>query len=86
MGDIADMMVEGLLCEQCGGFIDGEEPGYPRNCGCEPELKKQQKAAIQKVGNRLQPKIFPCAGCNKKFRTEHGATHHYKEVHVGFGI
>lgn len=34
MGDIADMMLEGTLCEQCGTFISGGE-GYPRNCGCD---------------------------------------------------
>lgn len=32
MGDVADMMIEGYLCEQCGMVIDGEEPGYPRKC------------------------------------------------------
>jgi len=37
MGDIADAMIGGLFCEQCGGLIDGEEPGYPRNCGCDSE-------------------------------------------------
>lgn len=38
MGDIADMMLDGLLCERCGELIDGEEPGYPRCCeDCEKE-------------------------------------------------
>ena len=32
MGDIADAMLNGLLCECCGSFIDGDEPGYPRYC------------------------------------------------------
>jgi hypothetical protein len=32
MGDIAEMMIEGYLCECCGVVIDGEEPGYPRQC------------------------------------------------------
>ena len=35
MGDIADAMVEGLFCQMCGGYIDGEEPGYPRYCSAE---------------------------------------------------
>lgn len=35
MGDVAEMMLEGLLCEVCGELIDGDEPGYPRRCaGC----------------------------------------------------
>lgn len=35
MGEIADMMVNGTMCESCGDWIlkDGEEPpGYPRKC------------------------------------------------------
>ncbi len=34
MGEAADMILEGLLCEACGDVIDGEEPGYPRKCKC----------------------------------------------------
>lgn len=32
MGDIAEMIINGILCEQCGVFIDFEEIGYPRLC------------------------------------------------------
>lgn len=32
MGEIAEAMLLGLLCECCGMLIDGEEPGYPRYC------------------------------------------------------
>jgi|GEM_PF-1785760 len=32
MGDIAEMILEGVLCQVCGELIDGEEPGYPRDC------------------------------------------------------
>jgi hypothetical protein len=35
MGDIADMMLDGTLCEGCGEFLDENPPGYPRRCiGC----------------------------------------------------
>ncbi|GBG09475.1 hypothetical protein PAT3040_04121 [Paenibacillus agaridevorans] len=39
MGDIADMILEGILCKGCGSYIDdGEEPGHPRTCDdCENE-------------------------------------------------
>lgn len=33
MGEIADAMVNGFLCEKCGAVIDYDEPGYPRTCG-----------------------------------------------------
>ena len=32
MGDIADLMLDGSLCEQCGEFIDSDAPGHPRLC------------------------------------------------------
>ena len=32
MGDIAEMMLEGILCEQCGCFIDFDYVGHPRLC------------------------------------------------------
>lgn len=32
MGEIADMMINGLMCEGCGEFLDGNEPGYARYC------------------------------------------------------
>lgn len=32
LGEAADDILEGLMCQCCGALIDGEEPGYPRNC------------------------------------------------------
>lgn len=38
MGDIADDMISGFMCQYCGVFLDGQEPGYPRSCeDCEEE-------------------------------------------------
>jgi hypothetical protein len=35
MGEIADLMIEGEICEGCGCELGGEAPGYPRRCsGC----------------------------------------------------
>lgn len=31
MGEIAEMMLDGMLCERCGEYI-GEPCGYPRKC------------------------------------------------------
>lgn len=37
MGDIEDGIVEGLFCQGCCGVIDGDAPGYPRDCSdCGP--------------------------------------------------
>lgn len=32
MGEVAEAILSGLLCEACGSYVDGEEPGYPRKC------------------------------------------------------
>lgn len=40
MGDIADMMLDGTLCERCGEYIDEQQPGHPRLCsGCNDDRK-----------------------------------------------
>lgn len=40
MGEIADMVINGLLCQECGSYVDFEEPGYPRSCDdCEIESR-----------------------------------------------
>jgi hypothetical protein len=44
MGEIAEMMLNGFYCEQCGCLIDGEETGYPRKCeDCEKESKPKKR-------------------------------------------
>jgi hypothetical protein len=44
MGEIAEMTLNGLLCEGCGSYMDDhEEPGYPRrcdDCGGEDQVSK----------------------------------------------
>ena len=32
MGDIAEAMLDGTLCEACGSYIDDDASGYPRYC------------------------------------------------------
>lgn len=32
MGDLSDMILDGILCEGCGSYIDDEELGFPRKC------------------------------------------------------
>jgi hypothetical protein len=32
MGEIADMILMGFMCQQCGMPIDGDATGYPRCC------------------------------------------------------
>jgi len=54
MGEIADMMLDGTLCEGCGVFLNKNPPGYPCYCdecegpGQEPYPKKEDRFPIIK--------------------------------------
>jgi hypothetical protein len=59
MGEIADMMLDGTLCEGCGEYIDDEVPGYPRYC------------SAKCAGDRgvIPPKIKEeCPVCHKRLK------------------
>ena len=32
MGEVTEMILEGILCELCGVYIDDNPPGVPRKC------------------------------------------------------
>lgn len=40
MGDMADMMLDGTMCCNCGELLgDGDEgSGFPESCGCDAEV------------------------------------------------
>ena len=58
MGEAADDILNGVVCQCCGEWMDdildgAEEPGYPRTCdGCKPKRKRRKKAraAIAQAG------------------------------------
>lgn len=57
MGEIAEMMLDGTMCQDCGCFVDEppddvepdyvlpDGPGYPRSCrDCKREMRQLQQA------------------------------------------
>lgn len=32
MGEVADLVIDGILCQLCGTLVDGSATGYPRSC------------------------------------------------------
>ncbi|WP_169736931.1 hypothetical protein [Sporolactobacillus terrae] len=53
MGEIAEMMLNGFYCEQCGCLIDGEETGYPRLCeDCAEEERPHKRKRNRKKAKR----------------------------------
>ena len=58
MGDIADMMLEGVLCQGCGVYL-GDGDGFPIFCsGCAKQDKSQ----------KLNPLKAPCKYCGKRYK------------------
>lgn len=73
MGDIADLMLSGEICEVCGVELDDDmDAGYPRRCsGCAtPEGKRPTNNFFC---------IHP--SCKKCFATTEAAAQHYRDKH-----
>lgn len=54
MGEIAEMVLDGILCEGCGVLVDesGEGCGFPRRCeACEPPPRPPRKRRRRKRRN-----------------------------------
>jgi predicted Zn-ribbon and HTH transcriptional regulator len=45
MGDAAELVLEGVLCETCGVYLESAPPGHPRKC---KECKKAKRGADAK--------------------------------------
>jgi len=73
MGDIADMMLDGELCEQCGEYL-GDAVGYPR-C-CDSCAKHEVRFARESLP---VPKV-KCPKCNRKVKSV-GLADHMRDAH-----
>lgn len=76
MGEIADMMLDGTLCEGCGGYIEGEAEGYPRYCSAQcradrTPVKVPKPQPIAKV---------KCPVCKRKVK-HNGLADHMRDAH-----
>jgi DNA-directed RNA polymerase subunit RPC12/RpoP len=69
MGDIADMMLDGILCEGCGVYMGGNI-GFARRCGsCKRE--ESQPRPDERV---------PCKVCGRRVKFI-GMSNHMKDAH-----
>jgi hypothetical protein len=67
MGEIAEMVLEGMLCERCGVFI-GTGDGYARKCAaCSYESTAAVKVRCRKCGKRVKE-----SGLWQHMRDKHG--------------
>jgi hypothetical protein len=81
MGEIAEMMLDGTLCEGCGAYLDGDGEGFPRYCDdCRKERKSASphpnaiyKTPVPKVSCPTCKKRVKAAGLKDHMRDAHGA-------------
>ena len=78
MGDIADMMLDGTMCQWCGEWLhDGEDgPGYPGLCAsCAREERRTRNEQTQHV-----PEKVKCPTCGKRVKAV-GLADHQRDAH-----
>lgn len=73
-----DYVADGLCCQVCGAYIDGDEPGYMRTCeDCKQEAKTRIKEQQQiNAGKKQIEKI-------EKQLKENGITYVLKNINTG---
>lgn len=88
-GEIAEMMLDGLLCQGCGDFMgdygSGEGRGYPGFCAacggdedCDP-LPRLTKAQRRKISReRDEPSACPMCG---KHKSGDALRQHLRDAH-----
>lgn len=78
MGEIAEMMLDGTLCVQCGGYIEhGTPDGIPRYCSAQC----RRDAGIDAPRSKRQPRNVPCPICAKAFGSECAQRQHQRDAH-----
>jgi hypothetical protein len=92
VGEIADMMLDGMLCACCGTYI-GEDAGYPLYCSpaCEPEDGVAPQHTLNPLRNPparysrevRDAKPYSCQidGCGKRFASPAAKRNHRKMKH-----
>lgn len=71
MGEIAEMMLDGTLCEGCGVYL-GSDSGFPTYCSA---CRRDQKSS-----KGTHPEKIPCPQCGRQVK-EVGLEQHMKDVH-----
>jgi hypothetical protein len=86
MGEIADMMLDGTMCQGCGEFMcDGADgPGYPGYCaGCRREDSRPPRFRHQPKNLSRQVKHGPhqCPNCDRSFGGQIALLQHQQDKH-----
>ena len=79
MGEYAEMMLDGMVCQWCGEFM-GEGDGFPTICaGC------QAAEGVDQFGRKPEElkRTMECSekGCHRKFKTHDAYLQHWRDKH-----
>lgn len=78
MGDVADMMLDGTLCEGCGVYL-GDSVGYPRRCKhCQKYQRTDAARTVHHIHHREQK--IACPTCGKRVKIV-GLSDHIRDAH-----
>lgn len=94
MGEYADMILEGQMCQWCGEILEGE--GFPTLCqACQNEHGVDEHGNggpegfpggpidpdLNRPAKKPRTHACPVFGCKRKFRSHTGAADHYRDFH-----
>lgn len=80
MSDVAEMMLDGTLCEGCGRYL-GSNSGIATRCRrCQKVDKAAAHASVLAHHQRI--KKVPCPQCGKKVKAI-GLNDHLRDAHGG---
>lgn len=86
MGEIADMMLDGTLCEGCGEYLGYEDGDYPRLCDSCAKIRKKQGHDVQNYGHGWVDggvkEQATCNICNKTLKSAQGLAQHMADKHM----
>ena len=84
MGEIADMMLDGTMCQMCGVFIEDGPLGYPGYCSeaCKRDHLGDDvpDAPVQTLDER---KPAQCPDCDRRFKNGNALGQHWDAKHGG---
>jgi len=82
VGEIADMMIDGTMCQVCGEFINEEPPGYPVTCGgCGGFPDADMVVHVELDGKPPKNVACPDPFCERKFVSRQAAAQHWVDKH-----
>lgn len=76
MGEIAEMMLDGTLCEGCGVYIGDGGSGFPRYCSA--ACARDRGVPCDDDPPRSERRTHQCKTCRRYFRGEQGLRDHQR--------